>query len=114
MSSWMLSGRLFGVEGEQRERQEQRDGFVGFRGDERMEGAQSPDIEFVDQRGSKHSFQSGYGTSWDQWPVGSRTSERQSAVAPEKLAILAHVPSAMSAIYPQHVANAASSQPVHR
>jgi hypothetical protein len=32
----------------------------------------SPDIEFVDDRGNKHLCKSGYGTSWNQWPVGSK------------------------------------------
>jgi len=32
----------------------------------------SPDVEFVDSHGVEHSFKSTFGTSWNQWPVGSR------------------------------------------
>ena len=32
----------------------------------------SPDVEFVDCHGIKHLFKSTFGTSWNQWPVGSR------------------------------------------
>jgi Protein of unknown function (DUF3592) len=32
----------------------------------------SPDVEFVDSHGIKHLFKSTFGTSWNQWPIGSR------------------------------------------
>jgi hypothetical protein len=34
----------------------------------------SPDVEFVDSYGIKHLFESSFGTSWNQWPVGSRVA----------------------------------------
>jgi|SRR5262252_7546480 len=36
--------------------------------------APSPDVEFVDGKGAKHLFKSGYSTSWNQWPVGSQVN----------------------------------------
>jgi hypothetical protein len=34
----------------------------------------SPDIEFIDGDGIKHLCESTFGTSWNQWPVGSRVA----------------------------------------
>jgi Protein of unknown function (DUF3592) len=43
----------------------------------------SPDVEFVDSHGIEHLFKSTFGTSWNQWPVGSRVEVTYDPQDPE-------------------------------